>query len=391
MKTKIIDLGMHPYADTFIAKNQLSLAEPIYPLECTLDQETGLVQTMYKTDSHERYNLYDYSYTGSNSKFARDHWDSYAAHTVNKIGLPPSSTIIEIGSNDGYLSKQYLKKGYKVEGIDSSKYMSEWAIKEGVFTHNFIFTQKVAKNMRFAGLSSDLIVANNVFNHANDPNDFALGVEELLNPEGVFIFEVPYWYNTVVDRRFDQIYHEHVSYFTVKSACNLLAKAGLTVYDVEWVNYHGGSIRVYASKTELNSSVTPKVQEFIQQEENAGLFDSRVYSEFMTAIERDRAKFLTTLYGLDSSFPIVGVGAAAKGNTFLNFYNLDSTIINYVTDSSQHKIGKYTPLSRIPIESDEEVFKKYDKVFAVMLSWNISDIIKKKLLEINSNITFLKI
>ena len=164
--------------------------------------------------------------------------------------------------------------------------------------------------------------------------------------------------------------------------------AGLTVYDVEWFDYHGGSIRVYASKEERVP--TEYVSQYIKKEEDAGLFDPSYYDKFMKKIKKHRDSFLSMLYGLSADgHPIVAVGAAAKGNTFLNYYNLDNSIIDYVTDTSEHKVGKYTPLSRIPIQTDEEVFSKYDKVYALILSWNISDLIKDKLKDINSNIQFL--
>jgi SAM-dependent methyltransferase len=394
--TKIIDLGMHPYADSFIPETDLESSEPVYPLQCGLDSETGHIMLLCETDPDERYNLYPYSYTSSNSKIARKHWEEFAEHTAQKLDFPQlgyetsiSPKVIEIGSNDGFLSLLYKKMGCKVMGVDPSKDMAAIAEKEGIPTYCSIFSHERALNLRpqLGGLS-DLIVANNVFNHANDPVDFAKGVESLLSDTGTFIFQVPYWYNTITDEKFDQIYHEHPSYFTVKSACNILKLAGLNVYDVEWVDYHGGSIRVYATKEAREQ--TKAVQEFIDKEEAAKLFSPEYYTEFMKKVKKKRDKFLSKLYKLSSEgHSIVAVGAAAKGNTFLNYYNLDNSIIDYVTDTSPYKIGKHTPLSRIPIQPDEEVFSKYEKVYAVILSWNISDLIKDKLKAINKNIEFL--
>ena len=247
--TKIIDLGMHPCADTFIPEDALGKSEPVYPLECGLDTETGHVSLIHETTPEERYNLYPYSYTSSNSKVARQHWEDYASHTADKVNLQPSSNVIEIGSNDGFLSVQYKNMGCEVIGVDPSKSMAELAETQGIPTFCTLFSLENALELKqHLGGLADLIVANNVFNHANDPLDFASGVKELLSDTGDFIFQVPYWYNTITDERIDQIYHEHPSYFTVKSACNLLSSVGLKVYDVDWVDYHGGSIRVYASK-----------------------------------------------------------------------------------------------------------------------------------------------
>ena len=385
---KIIDLGMHPYADTFIAESQLGLSEPVYPLECWMDEENGEIRLKYKTDPDDRYSLYNYSYTSSNSKFSRGHWDKYAKHTSEKINLKPNAHIIEIGSNDGYLAEQYQKAGHRVLGVDPSKYMAEIAKSRGVDTYCNLFSEAASGEIKKKYGPVDCIVANNVFNHADDPLDFAKGVKNLLQDDGVFIFEVPYWYNTIVDGRFDQIYHEHVSYFTVKYSCNLLERAGLTIFDVEVVDYHGGSIRVYSKKKP--DSVSANVGRLIRKETDAGIFEPEMYSDFVKRIKNKRSLFMERLHSVArEGKPIIGIGAAAKANTFLNFYNIDSTIMEYVTDASEHKIGKYTPLTRIPILDDKTVLKKYEEVYAVILSWNITDILEEKLRRLNSNITFL--
>lgn len=387
---KIIDLGMHPYADTFISEDQLRKTEPVYPLQCFLNEKTGHIKVGYETNSNERYNLYDYSYTSSNSEFSKKYWESYAVEVSKKLNLNKSIKIAEIGSNDGYLSYQFQKMGYDVLGIDSSSYMSKLANKLGVKTHCGMFDFGLSKIVKEQYGKKDLIIANNVFNHSNDPLSFAHGVKNILSEEGIFIFEVPYWYNTIVDKKFDQIYHEHVSYFTVKSSVELLKDVGLTVFDVEVVDYHGGSIRVY-SKVKP-TKISPNVSNLISKEEKAGLFKAETYSKFMMDIKIKRANFLKKLYSIsEKNIPIVAVGAAAKGNTFLNFYNLNNTNIDYVTDISEHKKGKYTPLTRIPIQDDKTVFEQYDEVYVIILSWNISNMLKKKLKEINKNIKFLNI
>ena len=389
MKKTIIDLGMHPYADTFIAKPHLNKSEPVYPLQCELDEETGLVTLKYETTPDERYNLYDYSYTSANSKFSRDHWDLYARHVSNKLKLEPNSNLLEIGSNDGYLSEQFKNLGYRVLGIDPSKKMKELADKRGISTRTRLFNYKESCSLKDEVGKFDVVVANNVFNHANDPIDFATGVKNILTDDGVFIFEVPYWYNTIKDKRFDQIYHEHPSYFTVKSSVEVLKKAGLNVYDVEVVDYHGGSIRVFAKKSNVVKQGI--VDTLIKKESDIGLFDVEMYKTFMSDIITTRNKFLKYIYSLDTSEnPIIGIGAAAKANTFLNFYNLDNSVIKYITDTSEHKKGKHTPLTRIPIIEDE-VLARYKEPYVLILSWNISHILKDILKKINPNIRFINL
>ena len=403
MKSRIIDLGMHPFADTFIGQKQLPMSEPVYSLQCLLDKDTSEISLGVDTKADERYNLYNYSYTSSNSKFARNHWIDYAKEVSEKINLSEGSKVIEIGSNDGFLAKQFKDLGCEVIGVDPSHYMAQLAMDRGIKTYTTLFDLEVSEDVRGDFGSADLIVANNVFNHSNNACNFAQGVVNLLKPNGIFVYELPYWYNTIKDKKFDQIYHEHVTYFTVKSSYELLRKVGLEIMDVEVVDYHGGSLRVFAKRCGMKKGPDPsfpevfdvklndKVASMIKEEEEFGLFEEETYQEFMEELHSKRNKFMKEIYDIKSQgYSIIGVGAAAKGNTFLNFYNLDSTVLDYVTDASEHKQGKYTPLTRIPIVGDE-IFAEYDKVYALILSWNISDIIKENLKKINDKIEFLSL
>ena len=385
MKT-IIDLGMHPFADTFISEEQFSLSEPIYPLQCTLDEDTGEVKLKYETKDDERYNLYSYSYTSSNSKFSRDHWDSYAKDV--KKHLPLGAKILEIGSNDGYLTKNFISLGFEARGVDPSDTMTKLAKERGVQTYNMLFNSFNCSRIKKDFGLVDAVVANNVFNHANNPEDFVEAVSSILNEGGVFIYELPYWMNTIQDKKFDQIYHEHITYFTAKYSYNLLKKFNLQIENIDIVNYHGGSLRVVCKKSK-KPILKEEVKNIIEKEEEYGLFDRETYTKFMSQIIKDRNSFMSKIYKIkEQGYPIVGVGAAAKANTLLNFYNLDNTILDYVTDASEHKKGKYTPLTRIPIVGDE-IFSKYDKVYALVLSWNISELLTKKIKAINENVEFL--
>jgi len=383
---KILDFGMHPYADTFISKDKLSLSEPVLPLEVYLNESSGQIQLGYISNDYERYSLYSYSYTSSNSKFAMNYWDNYY-YKMKELFNTKDSLVVEIGSNDGYLSQHFLKDNNKVLGIDPSAEMCEIAIDKGIETYNTLFTKASAGTIARTYGYAKLIIANNVFNHSNNPLDFAEGVFELLNEDGVFVFELPYWGSTVESGRFDQIYHEHVSYFTMKSTYSLLSKVGLKITGFEVVDYHGGSLRVYSTK-EKSVMTNPEVFDMIKKETEQGLFNIETYAKWQNILIEKRNQFLKNLYSLKVDEPdvaIIGVGAAAKANTFLNYYNIDSTVLDYITDSSPHKQGKYTPLTRIPIVGDE-VFKNYKEVYALILSWNITDNLKKILYEINPNI-----
>ncbi len=385
----IIDLGMHPFADTFVVPERESEPDLLYQLACDLCEECGHIQSRCMTDPAARYSDHAYSYTSSNSAFSRDHWERYAADVAKKNEVGPDDLVIEIGSNDGYLLEQFRNNGAKVLGIDAAPAVAEIANKRGVETLVGLFDLELAETVKADVGPAKLVVANNVFNHADDVVSFAKAAASLLAPEGVFVFELPYWCIGIRDGHIDQIYHEHVSYLTATASNQIAQAAGLTVSAIEVVDYHGGSLRVSARLSDGGSTILPDLERMIEQEQRDRMFEPEMYEEFMLGIEKRRNQFLRNLYTLkEEGVPVVGVGAAAKGNTILNYYGLDHTVIDYVTDSSPHKQGKLTPGTRIPI-CDDQVFAEYSNVAALILSWNLADTLKKVLLEINPRVEFL--
>ena len=385
--TKILDFGQHAYADTFIAESQLNLSEPVFPLQVNLCADSGMVQLGYVSNAEERYNLYAYSYTSSNSKTARDHWDEYANTIKSKFNT--QGLVVEVGSNDGYLINHFNQPGTKAIGVDSSQEMCEIARSRGVESINDLFTNEVGAALEIAHGPASVIMANNVFNHANDPVSFARGVANLLAKDGVFVFEVPYWTWMVTNGKFpDMVYHEHTTYWTVKGVQNLLSRVGLSIADYELVNYHGQSLRVYAQHSDV---VIDRVTQAIEEETKQGIFDPWFYVNLQDSLELSKNEWLAKFYKMLNENPqavVIGVGAAAKANTWLNFYGLDKTVIKCITDASEFKQGKYTPLTRIPIKSDLE-FAEYDQPYALILSWNIAEPLKQALLKINPNVKFI--
>lgn len=380
---KILDLGQHPYADTFISPEQFAASEPVFPLQVYMNPESGSVQLGYISDAKERYNLYSYSYTSSNSQTARDHWDGMAEYIKSTYG--DDKLVVEVGSNDGYLIGQFSKG----VGVDSSTEMCGIAMERGINTINALFDVMIADHLKQTHGLANVIIANNVFNHANDPVNFTIAVSKLLDDNGVFIFEVPYWGWMVTNGKFpDMVYHEHPSYFTVKSAQTLLARAGLTIADFELVNYHGQSLRITARH---GTTVSDKVAQAIKHETEQGLFDLKFYADLQHNLEKAKVEWLAKFYELlneDPNAVVIGVGAAAKANTWLNYYGLNKTVIKCITDASPFKQGKYTPLTRIPIVGDEE-FACHPNPYALVLSWNIGESLKQALLQINPNTRFI--
>ena len=387
---KIIDLGMHPYADTFISKGFLSSPEPVYPLECNLCQECGQIQTSCITDPKSRYSARDYSYTSANSSYSKRHWQQFAKGVAWDVSLKKDSLIVEVGSNDGYMLSQLNNLGFEnTIGIDASPIISQCAMDSyGVKTITGLF-EDVAQDPSWDFKSKcDLIVANNVLNHSNDPLGMVNLIAEMLTDDGYFVCEVPYWVSLLDTKKFDQIYHEHVSYFTATSSYNLLKQAGLAIIKVEIVDYHGGSLRIFAKKGNTDN-IIDQLRCLMNKEDECEVFNISTYISYMDSIVRQRNEFMKRIYEIKSKgFPIVGVGAAAKGNTFLNYYNLDNTLLECVTDSSPHKKDKYTPLTRIYIQGDE-ILKQHDEVYVIILSWNLAHKLKPALKRINPQINFL--
>jgi len=387
--TKILDFGQHAYADTFISEDQLNLSEPVFPLQLCMNSDSGSIQLAYVSNAQERYNLYCYSYTSSNSKTSRDHWDEYA-HTIQQ-DYPRTGLVVEIGSNDGYLLQQFQRPDVKILGVDSSAEMCAVASRAGVDTVNALFDLELAQQIKDKHGPAKIICANNVFNHANDPVNFARAIADLLATDGVFVFEAPYWLEMIRSGRFlDMVYHEHPVYFTIKMVKSIFEKAGLVILDYSVVDYHGGSLRVVAGLAD-NNKQSIKVADAIATETKSGLFDPEMYAELQRKFEQQRNTWLADFYQLKRDNPtavIIGVGAAAKANTWLTWHGLNKTHLQCVTDSSAYKQGKYTPLSRIPILSDEE-FARHKNPYALVLSWNIGEPLKQALLKINPNTRFI--
>jgi SAM-dependent methyltransferase len=386
---KVLDLGQHAYADTFISEDQLNLSEPVFPLHVYLCPESGHLQMRYVSDAEARYNLYNYSYTSSNSKFACNHWNEFAETVKKKFDT--DGLVVEVGSNDGYLIKQFADTAQQVLGVDSSSAMCDIARNDGVETLCAVFSTDTADSIITEKGKAKIVIANNVLNHANNPVNFARAVSNLLTDDGRFIFEVPYWTWMATNGKFvDQVYHEHVSYFTVKSVWNLLLSVGMEIEYFDEVDYHGVSLRVVARKW-TGEGMPMEVADTIEQEDYLGIFDPSFYSDLEKRLKHARNEWLANFYKLKVEEPdavIIGVGAAAKANTWLNWHGLDSSMLDYITDASQHKQGKYTPLSRIPIRGDEE-FANHKEPYALVLSWNIGEGLKNAILKINPNTRFI--
>tara|TARA_B100002052_G_C15866939_1_gene592757 strand:+ start:893 stop:2092 length:1200 start_codon:yes stop_codon:yes gene_type:complete len=386
---EIIDLGLHPYADTFLKKNQLKKSEPVFPLKCYINYKSGYIHNFVITNDNSRYNEYEYSYTSANSIYSRNYWEKYCLNIKKNLLVNKKTKILEIGSNDGYLLSQFKKVTKNILGVDASKFMTQLANKKGIRTKNLIFDIKNSNKCLMNGKKINIIIANNVLNHSNDPLNFIKGVKNIIDNKGTFVFELPYWVNLVKAKKFDQIYHEHVSYFTVKYSKYLLNKAGFKITNIEETEYHGGSIRIYSSinKSQKENKI---VKKYIAMENSLKIFKEKTYVNFMNNLNRKKLKFLKRIINYKlKGYKIIGVGAAAKGNTFLNFIGINNQLMDFITDASKYKIGKYTPLTRIPIFSDNKIKSIKRKICLIPLAWNLEKFIKTKLLKLNKNMRMI--
>lgn len=384
---RVIEMGFHPLADTFLRKDQLLSPQKVYPLNCLLCKNCGHFQNEYFVPGKERYIESNYSYTSSNSDSSRQHWQEFCDSVSVYTNLNPSDHIIEFGSNDGYLLAQFQKKKALVTGIDPSPIMVSEARKIGVNTiQGFINTNAIKTATKRNG-KAKIIAGNNVLNHIENLDEAMLAVKAGLKNDGFFVIEVPSLRDTIEKYLFDMIFHEHISTFSIKSVDFLLKKHGLFITKLENIPYHGGSLRIYSTPNvkRYNKRVLKKIVD----EERDKLFDVVTYKNFMAKIIKDKNEVLARVYSLKKKGKkIAAVGGGARSNTLLNFYKLDNTVIDFVTDASPHKKGKFTPFSNIEIKDDNALGSKNIDV-ALITAWNIGKYLTAKIRKINDKIGFI--
>ena len=375
----VVDLGFHPLADTFLPEILLNESETSYPLQLALCQSCGHVFTLFSVSAEDRYKKNEYSYDSSNSPVSIEHFKEFATTIIKQEKLLKDSLIVDIGSNVGTLLLHFKNLGFNnVLGVEPSKNIAKIAIKNDIPTINDFFSQKAVDQIVSKG-SVDLLISSNVVNHIDNLLGLVKDAKKILSKTGVFIFEVPYLLDLIKNTAFDTIYHEHVHYFGVKPLALFFRNHGFSVYKVEKLDYMCGSIRVYLK---LGNEIHDSVEKLIQEEEKFNLYNLYTFKNFMERV--CNVKFLVNSHLSNiraNGGKIIAIGAATKGNTFLNYCRLDRDIISYVTDSSPLKIGKLTPGSHIPIISDDNIDSK--ATHALILPWNIAKYLQKKLSHLN--------
>jgi SAM-dependent methyltransferase len=321
-----------------------------------------------------------YAYFSSYSTSWLAHAKAYCEMVVQRFALGDSSQVIEIASNDGYLL-QYMKQGgVKVLGIEPAKNVAEVAISKGIPSLTRFFGVELARELAAEGRQADLLLGNNVLAHVPDLNDFVAGMKIVLKPRGVITMEFPHLARLIEGRQFDTIYHEHFSYFSFTTVDRVFAKHGMTLFDVDEIPTHGGSLRIYARHTEdAMRTIGPKVTELREREQRLGFGSSALYEAFPKAVrevKRDILEFL--IQAKREGKTVVGYGAPAKGNTLLNYCGIRTDMIDYTVDASPHKQTHYLPGSRIPIYAPEKIYETKPD-YVVILPWNLKDEIVRQM------------
>ncbi|MEM5471404.1 class I SAM-dependent methyltransferase [Hoeflea sp. AS60] len=374
-----LDLGEAPPSNSYLDAADLSLPEKRYPLVIRTCTECWLTQTEDFADREEFFSG-DYAYFSSFSKTWLDHARTYVGAMRDRFGLGTDSLIVEVAANDGYLLQYARELGIPCYGIEPTRSTAEAARAKGIEIVEEFFGRELAEGLAADARQADHIAANNVLAHVPDINDFVGGFATLLKPSGVATFEFPHLYEMVRGNQFDTAYHEHYSYLSLLAVDRIFRVTGLTVFDVETTPHHGGSLRVFACRSDHAAhEVTPSVEAMLETERNAGMNSETFYSGFQSAAEAARDGFRAFLSDARSAgLTVAAYGAAAKGNTLLNFAGADAGDIAFVVDLNPAKQGRYMPGSHIPIVGEDRlIFDQPHRV--VILPWNIETEIRTQL------------
>ena len=373
LKHTFIDLGISPPSNAFLTKKALDKPEASYPLKVMVCDCCWLVQTEDFVRADEMFSM-DYAYFSSFSASWLNHAKSYVDSITSRLNLDENTTVVEIAANDGYLLQYVQNKGIPCYGIEPTHNTAKAARDKGIEIIEDFFNVTKAEQLVKQGRQADLIVANNVLAHVPDINGFVKGFSILLKVNGLSTFEFPHLLNLVQLSQFDTIYHEHYSYLSLTAVQTIFDANGLSVFDVEELSTHGGSLRVYAQRSELGKHKTSAAVISLREKENKlGMSDINFYHGFQNKIERVKIDFLSFLLEAKrNGKQVVGYGAAAKGNTIMNFGGIRQDLISYVVDKNPAKKGKYMPGSRVPIvDIDHLLLTKPD--YVVIFPWNLKD------------------
>jgi 2-polyprenyl-3-methyl-5-hydroxy-6-metoxy-1,4-benzoquinol methylase len=367
-----VDLGVSPLVQSFLSSDQLNQMEPFYPLQVFVCGKCFLVQLQEFVAPTDIFS--DYLYFASYSDTWLAHAKRYTDDMVQRFPISENSLVIEIASNDGYLLQYFAEKKVPVLGVEPAANVAEAAARKGIASVVKFFSSATARELLAEGKSADLLLGNNVLAHVPDINDFVTGMQILLKPQGVITMEFPHLMQLMEQNQFDTIYHEHFSYFSFLTVQEIFAAHGLVLFDVEELPTHGGSLRIFARHAEDSSKpVGPRVAELRAREESAGYARLETYSRFAEQVKETKRKLLEFLIQAKrSGKKIAAYGAAAKGNTLLNYCAIRTDFLDYTVDRSPYKQGMFLPGTRIPVYSPDQI-RRTQPDYLLILPWNLKD------------------
>jgi len=367
-----LDLGYAPASNAYLSKEDLGASETTFPLKIYVCDQCWLVQTEDYADADELFSA-DYAYFSSTSQSWLQHAASYTEKITKRLKLDKNSFVIEVASNDGYLLKNFIASGIPCLGVEPTDSTADAAEKMGVPVLREFFGVATATALAEGGKRADLICGNNVYAHVPDINDFTQGLRIVLKERGTVNLEFPHLMRLIEQNQFDTIYHEHFSYLSLTVVSRIFAQAGLRVFDIEELPTHGGSLRIYGCHYSDLRAIEPVVLEMLEREKAFGLQDLSVYRAFQHKANKVKNDFLAFLVEQKREGKSVSAyGAAAKGNTLMNYAGVKNDLIDFVCDAAPSKQGKFMPGSHIPILSPAEL-ANHKPDWVVILPWNIAD------------------
>ncbi len=384
LENEFIDLGNAPPSNNYVSQDKLKLQERSYPLRVMVCSNCWLVQTEDFSDADELFTD-EYAYFSSTSISFLEHAKNYVSEITKFLQLNQNSFVVELASNDGYLLKNFVELGIPCLGIEPTKSTANVSREKGIETIEEFFGRDFAKKLS-QDKKADLIIGNNVYAHVPDINDFTAGIKELLSPNGTVTLEFPHLVELVQNNQFDTIYHEHYSYLSLFSVSQIFNKAGLKIYKVDKLQTHGGSIRIYGCHKENNMLIDKSYNDLINKEIKLGIDDINFYMNFNKIAEKIKDEFYKFLIDCkEKDLFVCAYGAAAKGNTLLNYCGIKDNLINFVCDAAEAKQNKFLPGSKIPIVHPD-VLKNEKKIdFVIIFPWNIADEVTAKLDYLKAN------
>jgi len=383
-----LSLGKTPLANSFLSKKDLRKEELSYPLELCFCNVCKLVQLTYVVPPEIMFK--NYVYVSSTSNTFKIHFGKMAENISRSFMLNEKSLVVDIGSNDGILLKGFQKMNVQTLGVEPAKNVAKIAEQNGIETINDFFNANVAKQIIERKGQADIVTATNVFAHVDNIEEFTRNIKSLLKKDGIFVIEIQYLVDTIEKMTFDNVYHEHLSYFTLTSLNYFFNKHDMQVFDLQRVDSHGGSLRVFIKKVEGNQDINKEVNEIIKYENNMSIADLSLYQEFADEVYSVKEKLTSYIKDIKKrGKSIVGYGAPAKSTTLLNFCNIGAEYINYIVDDSPLKIGLYAPGTHIPVVDSKKLDEKKPD-YVLILAWNFAtEILEKTKKYANQGVKFI--